>query len=337
MAKTVIGVYDSEQEVVDAVESLKTEGYKPEDISLVANESEETSWIRNQTDVSAETNGGQTDSSHNENDSFWEKAKSAFLGEEDTHNNDNGYFNRLKDLGLSEEEAHKYDSEVQTGKVVVLAPENGNGLNAGGTSETTDYGNNLSEADSARRPENKHDSAVNGTSPAGGSVTNSNVTSPGNGIADNREETDEERKMRLREEELEIDKQNLKSGEVEVRKEVREETKRVDVPVTKEEVYVDKKPVTGKSADASAEGEIEDETIRVPLKEEKVEVKKKPVVTDEVEIGKRKVEETEQVQDNVKKEELHVDREGEKDSTQRNKDNRGGLFEDRDKDNDKPL
>lgn len=318
MAKNVIGVYESEQEVVQAVESLKMEGYTPEDISLVAN-SENASWLQSRTDASVESSGS---AGSGDDKSFWEKAKDVFL-DNDTNNNSNGYFDRLTNLGLSESEAHEYDADVRSGKIVVLAPENGTGLGTQGGTRQTDYGNNLSASDPVRKEDTTND-----TNSLTGATKPNQRNSFENGLGSRTNETEDEKKLRLREERLDVDKENVKTGEVEVKKEVHEETQRIDVPVTREEVYVEKKPVDGKSANVDANGKIKDETIRVPIKEEKVEVRKKPVVTDEVEVGKRKVEETEQVTDNVKKEELHVDREGEKEN--RNEFTKGrnsaGLF-----------
>ena len=124
------------------------------------------------------------------------------------------------------------------------------------------------------------------------------------------DETEEERAIRLREEQLEVSKEEVAKGEVEVHKDVVEEEKTVNVPVSKEEVYVKRRNVEDGEV-APDEAEIgEDEEIRIPVREEKVEVKKKPVTTDEVVVGKREVEETEQVKENLKREEAHIEEDG---------------------------
>jgi uncharacterized protein (TIGR02271 family) len=114
-----------------------------------------------------------------------------------------------------------------------------------------------------------------------------------------------EKNLKLREEELDIDKHEVSAGEADVRKEVHEEIKQVDVPVEREEIYVERKPVNEHETDTAAR--MEDESIRVPLKEEEIEVRKRPVVREEVEIGKKKVMDTEEVTDTVKHEELDVE------------------------------
>ncbi|MFP7289110.1 YsnF/AvaK domain-containing protein [Shouchella clausii] len=118
---------------------------------------------------------------------------------------------------------------------------------------------------------------------------------------------DYERKLRLREEQLNISKNRVQTGEVSVRKEIVEEQKTINVPVSHEEVVIERRPVH----DETSAGPIgQEETIRIPVTEEQVEVSKRPVVTGEVEVHKREIQSTEQVQDTVKREEARVDKTG---------------------------
>ena len=84
---------------------------------------------------------------------------------------------------------------------------------------------------------------------------------------DTREKTtdDDEAKLRLRKEELDIDKYKVQKGEVELGKEIIEEQKSVDVPVTREEVVIDRKSLNNESSDAPITDE---ESIRIPVSEE---------------------------------------------------------------------
>lgn len=116
------------------------------------------------------------------------------------------------------------------------------------------------------------------------------------------------RSLKLREEQLNVAKQNVQTGEVELRKDVITEQKTINVPVTHEEVYIERRVVNDGQVDATPIGE--DETISVPVSEERVNVSKNTVVTGEVAIGKRAVEETQQVADTVKHEEVRVEQEG---------------------------
>lgn len=118
---------------------------------------------------------------------------------------------------------------------------------------------------------------------------------------------DEARKLRLREEQLDVSKNKVQTGEVEVRKEIIEEQKTINVPVSHEEIVIERRAVNN---DSTATPIGADETIRIPVSEEQVEVHKNTVVTGEVDIHKREVQGTEQVKDTVKREEARVDKSG---------------------------
>ncbi len=116
------------------------------------------------------------------------------------------------------------------------------------------------------------------------------------------------RSLRLREERLNVTKDRVQAGEVDLHKEVVTEQKTINVPVTREEVVIERHAVTGGQIDNTPIGE--GETIRVPVSEEQVNVTKSTVVTGEVAIGKRAVQETQQVTDTVRHEEARIEQEG---------------------------
>jgi uncharacterized protein (TIGR02271 family) len=117
-----------------------------------------------------------------------------------------------------------------------------------------------------------------------------------------------EETLQLREEELQARKQSVEAGEVRIGKEVVEERRTMDVPVSREEVTVERRPVNRQPSDTPIGAE--DETIRVPIREERVEVEKRPVVTEEISIGKQTVQETQQVSGTVRREEARIEGEG---------------------------
>lgn len=125
---------------------------------------------------------------------------------------------------------------------------------------------------------------------------------------DVQDEFHQPRSLRLREERLNVSKERVQSGEVELHKEVVTEQKTINVPVMHEEVVIERHAVTDGRVDTSPIGE--GETIRIPVSEEQVNVTKNTVVTGEVAIGKRTVEETQQVTDTVRHEEARIDQEG---------------------------
>jgi uncharacterized protein (TIGR02271 family) len=121
--------------------------------------------------------------------------------------------------------------------------------------------------------------------------------------------TEADRTMQLREEQLQAHKSTVETGQVQLGKDVVEEQRTMDVPVTREEVYVERHPVDRRPSDRPID-ETETQTIRVPVTEERVEVEKQPVVYEEVGLGKRVTQETHQVSDTVRREELRMENEG---------------------------
>jgi uncharacterized protein (TIGR02271 family) len=115
--------------------------------------------------------------------------------------------------------------------------------------------------------------------------------------------------LRLREEQLQARKTPVETGRVQLGKEVVEEEKTMDVPVSREEVFVERNPVDRRPADQPISSG-ESQTIDVPVREERLEVEKEPVVYEEVGVGKRATQETETVSDTVRREELRMDKEG---------------------------
>jgi uncharacterized protein (TIGR02271 family) len=119
-------------------------------------------------------------------------------------------------------------------------------------------------------------------------------------------ETDEEIRVPVMEEELTATVREQDAGAVRIAKDVVEEERTLDVPVTEERVRVERRvvdrPVTAADADA-----FEDTVIEVPLRSETVDVRKQARVAEEVVVSKEAVERTERVSDKVRKEEVRVD------------------------------
>jgi uncharacterized protein (TIGR02271 family) len=114
--------------------------------------------------------------------------------------------------------------------------------------------------------------------------------------------------VRAHAEQLHVEKQNVQTGDVRVRKEVHTEHKTIEVPVEREEVVIERHPVAGQSAGGATIHEGQE--IRIPVREEQIHVEKQPVVIEEVAVGKRKVQETKRVSDTVRKEEIKVETDG---------------------------
>ncbi|CAM4387048.1 YsnF/AvaK domain-containing protein [Paenibacillus tarimensis] len=113
--------------------------------------------------------------------------------------------------------------------------------------------------------------------------------------------------MQLREEEMDISKERVKTGEVVMHKDVVEEEKHVEVPVAHDEVVIERRAVSGTP---STEPIGESETVHIPVTAEHVNVGKHTEVREEISAHKREVQETEHVDDVLHKEVAHVETDG---------------------------
>ena len=116
-------------------------------------------------------------------------------------------------------------------------------------------------------------------------------------------EREDELRVQRTEEELRAGTREREAGEVGVRKTVRTDRERMEVPTRREEVTVDRVPVDSETSEAT----IGDEEIRVPVTEEEVVTEKRPVAKEEVRVRKDVVEDTEGVEEDGRKEEVDVD------------------------------
>lgn len=202
----------------------------------------------------------------------------------------------LADMGVSENQAHYYENEAQAGHEVVAVRANGR------EQEAMDILNTNGAYNYEMRHGNVQagsTSPVNTTRTTGAKAPHTNEYAP----------TTDEHVLKLREEQLSVNKQQAQTGEVQLGKNVVSEQKTVNVPVTHEEAYLERRPAT----DAMTNNTTpigEGETIRVPMSEEKVNVSKDNVVTGEVSLDKRAVQGTQKVTDTVKREEAHVEQQG---------------------------
>ncbi|GAE33253.1 YsnF/AvaK domain-containing protein [Halalkalibacter akibai] len=114
----------------------------------------------------------------------------------------------------------------------------------------------------------------------------------------------------LREEELDIHKHRVETGDVTLHKDIVEEEQAVNVPVSHDQVVIEQHAVDHEPTDDPITDE---ETIRIPVTAEKIDVDKHTVVTGEVSAHKRSVQETEQVRDVLHKEVADIEAHGDTD------------------------
>lgn len=114
-------------------------------------------------------------------------------------------------------------------------------------------------------------------------------------------------KLKLRKEELDVFKEKMTTGEVNIHKEVFTKEKTITVPVLYEELVIESKGISSKDQTANGQSK----TIRIPLSEEHIEIVKHPTRLAEVSIYEQQFQEMEHVQCTLKKEKLKVETHGE--------------------------
>jgi uncharacterized protein (TIGR02271 family) len=186
-------------------------------------------------------------------------------------------------LGIPEDEVRFYEKELKAGRIIVTVK---GGQRDSEARRILQQYEGYSAAASPALATNGQRARVAGRATAGDGATH----------------------VELREEELNVRKQPVETGQVRVRKEVVTDKRTLQVPVTREEVVVERKRVPGGRA---ARSRIEEgEEIRIPVREEQVHVEKRPVVKEEVTIGKRRVQDTKEVAATVRKERARIEQQG---------------------------
>lgn len=122
--------------------------------------------------------------------------------------------------------------------------------------------------------------------------------------------SDRDVRVPVREEQLNIGKQQVEAGHARIQKDVAEEQQTTDVPVMHEELRVEHVPVQGGDDRDIGSDAFTERDIDVPLRGEQVVVNKESRVTEEVQLHKQQVTENQQVSDTVRKERVRIEGEG---------------------------
>ncbi|MBA2714335.1 MAG: PRC and DUF2382 domain-containing protein [Rubrobacteraceae bacterium] len=124
------------------------------------------------------------------------------------------------------------------------------------------------------------------------------------GVSQSRgDDLEDELRVQRSEEELRAGTREREAGAMRVRKRVRTDRERIEVPTKHEEVTVERVPVEGEATEA----QIGEDKIEVPVTEEEVVTEKRAVAKEEVRIRKDVVEDTEVVEEDVRREEVEVE------------------------------
>ena len=248
--KRIVGSFNSDEEVLYAIEGLKRQGHRETDVMVVAESRSAIPLVTSRTGVMVEADQHVRTLTGVMMNSYLSMLSAGMGGTQA-----NTLSSRLIERGLPEYTAKQCEEEINKGKIMLLVDIN-----------TT------------------YDSPVYKT----------------------QYESENSRAVRLHEEQLDIRKERVQVGELQLRKEVVEEQRTVHVPLLREELYVERRPVIDGKFEGSPFNE--DEIIRIPITEERIEVTKRPIIVEEVIIGKRKIQETKQVQDTIRKEEARIER-----------------------------
>ncbi|KIL76937.1 YsnF/AvaK domain-containing protein [Bacillus badius] len=283
--KKFIGVFNTQSEVISKIEQLKAEGYTEADIYAVAKDTEHVSMVRGRTGVEVESAG---------TDGSWMDKFMAFLSGEDEVRGG------LRNMGLADTEVDRYYDDINGGKILLYVDKDFDRLYE--NRPLTDAADPNLGANTLGASDHMADGYVEGVqADRAPELDTTNLS----------DDLNDEQRIRLREERLEVDKERVQKGEVYVEKDIVEEPRTVDVNVERDEVYVERRAVDEVAAARDTSPIVDDDhTIRIPITEEHVEVTKRPVVSEELVIGKRKVQDTETVSDTIKREEAHIAKEG---------------------------
>jgi uncharacterized protein (TIGR02271 family) len=164
-----------------------------------------------------------------------------------------------------------------------------NGHSGAGTTDSTTagtVGSGMSMGDTETGEFREHDRNQEG------------LSQPGSELQD-----EDELRVQRSEEELLAGIREREVGSVKVRKRVRVDCKRIEVPTSREEVSVERVPVRGEASEA----QIGADEVSVPVVEDEVVVQKEPVAKEEIRIRKDVVHERQIVEEDVRREEVDIE------------------------------
>jgi uncharacterized protein (TIGR02271 family) len=110
-------------------------------------------------------------------------------------------------------------------------------------------------------------------------------------------------RLQIHQEILDIYKETIQTGEVNIHKEIIKEERIIKIPVIREELVIEKKAFGEKNSKESLD---EPDIIRIPLKDETIEIIKHPVILEDVDIYKRKFKDIKHIKEMLKRESIHI-------------------------------
>ncbi|CAM4267992.1 DUF2382 domain-containing protein [Jeotgalicoccus halotolerans] len=284
--------YVTENDALTRVEELIAEGVADRDITVLS-----------QQPVNKDTFGNTDVNFRDSEGSAWDKFVSFFSPDDPEEK-------VLNDLGLSQSEQVQYRNSLNAGEVLVYVDtpdvDSDSTMNYGETRDTYDYDNKTNATGAGLAGSAAVNDGYNNDTVSNDNLYDRDPELDARAVDRDNDLTEEER-IQLREERVNVDKENVQTGEVTVDKHVETDRQEFDIPVEREEVVIERNPVD----DVPAKGNFDDtndvDEVRIPVNEERVNVDKENVVNEEVTIKKEKHEDVEHVSEEVRREELDVD------------------------------
>ncbi len=288
----IVAVFDDNATAENAINDLRNTGFKNDEILY----------------SSRQKGGG-----------FFDNLKSWITGEETASIGD--IAKNLRDMGIPEEAANYYAREREAGHPIVAVSSPGQEQSAKNILQRSG-GHTHDRAPGSTTAGMAPGSTTAGMGPGGTHSTahgqHAQTTSSEEAMRHGQSTRPQDRtpegevtRVPLREEQLNVEKQRVQTGEVRIDKEVVTEQQHIDVPVSREEVVIEHLPASeAKSADTPIG---QGETIRIPVSEEQVNVTKQTVETGEIGVKKHEVQSEQRVSGTVRREEPRIEKSGDVD------------------------
>lgn len=123
-------------------------------------------------------------------------------------------------------------------------------------------------------------------------------------MAEKKEARNQDVKLKIRKEQLDLIKKRVRLEKVTLHKEVITEEKTIVVPVTHVELVIERKVFDTDNPENLGR---KLKTIRIPINEERIEVVKHPTALEDIKIYKRQFQKVVHVNKTLKNEKVHVD------------------------------
>ncbi|WP_051348481.1 YsnF/AvaK domain-containing protein [Peribacillus kribbensis] len=286
MAKRVVGVFDSQEEAIQAIRDLTSQGYDTDQISVLTNR-RDNSLLEDRTGATVDRDVHSGTAAGNDDESFWDKMKHFFTMDDMTDTN-----SRLAGLDLTPAERDAYTSHLDDGKYLVTVDGDTNSSLSDGTYQT--------DANFGTAAPGYNDTL---TGTATGAFAGTGA------VADY--DTDTNRSADTDYDATSVTNRTADKDSTATRRSAGSDYDSTLTGGPTAESQVDYGRDTNANYETASTGRIDtetDEEQKLKLREEQLDINKNEVQTGEVEVNKEVTEEQKTVEVPVKREEVYVER-----------------------------